>query len=215
MSHSYFIWKPRETSTRIFHACKFYIYLGEFNGRRRGGGVTNRKSWRSSGTTFLYDASSSTRYLFVYTTPLLLHDASFSTWHLFFYTTTLSIHDASSSTRHLFVYTTPLLLHDASSSTRRLFFYTTPLLYDTSSSTRLLFFYTTPLLLHDASFIIRNCREYSMSTFSFWFQGSFDVTGLSFDVDASAFPSGDYKITGSLTSGGKQAACLELVLTIA
>nr|XP_022326877.1 uncharacterized protein LOC111126484 [Crassostrea virginica] len=45
--------------------------------------------------------------------------------------------------------------------------------------------------------------------------GSFDVTGLSFDVDASAFPSGDYKITGSLTSGGKQAACLELVLTIA
>ncbi|XP_052672714.1 uncharacterized protein LOC128155172 [Crassostrea angulata] len=44
--------------------------------------------------------------------------------------------------------------------------------------------------------------------------GTFDVNGVSFDVDASAFPSGDYKIRGSLTTAGKEAACVEIIITI-
>lgn len=48
----------------------------------------------------------------------------------------------------------------------------------------------------------------------FLFQGTFDVNGVSFDVDASAFPSGDYKIRGSLTTAGKEAACVEIIITI-
>ncbi|XP_048775551.2 uncharacterized protein LOC125680151 [Ostrea edulis] len=45
--------------------------------------------------------------------------------------------------------------------------------------------------------------------------GTFDVQGLSFDVDASALPSGDYKLRGSISTGGKEDACVEIVLTIA
>ncbi|XP_062594694.1 uncharacterized protein LOC134256106 [Saccostrea cucullata] len=45
--------------------------------------------------------------------------------------------------------------------------------------------------------------------------GTFDVQGLSIDVDASAFPSGDYKLRGSITTGGKEDACIEIVITIA
>jgi hypothetical protein len=60
-----------------------------------------------------------------------------------------------------------------------------------------------------------NCRvvifqfEYSA------FQGSYNVQGLSFDVDASALPSGDYKLRGSITVNGKEDACVEIVVTIA
>ena len=39
MSHSYFIWKPRETSTSIFHECKFKYKNITFNG---GGGGCNQ-----------------------------------------------------------------------------------------------------------------------------------------------------------------------------
>ena len=47
------------------------------------------------------------------------------------------------------------------------------------------------------------------------FQGSYKTNNLSFDVDASFLPTGDYNLTGTLAYQGKSAGCLELMLTVA
>lgn len=64
------------------------------------------------------------------------------------------------------------------------------------------------------SFVLRLILNTIKDNILVSFQGTFDVNGLSFDVDASAFPSGDYKIRGSLMTAGKEAACVEIIITI-
>ncbi|XP_060066661.1 ganglioside GM2 activator-like [Ylistrum balloti] len=44
--------------------------------------------------------------------------------------------------------------------------------------------------------------------------GNYNVPSASFEVDASAFPSGDYRLRGSASNGGKVMACLQLDLSV-
>ncbi|OWF44268.1 ganglioside GM2 activator-like [Mizuhopecten yessoensis] len=45
--------------------------------------------------------------------------------------------------------------------------------------------------------------------------GNYNVPTASFEVDAVAFPSGDYHVRGSASNGGKVMACLDLYMSVA
>ncbi|XP_069131261.1 ganglioside GM2 activator-like [Argopecten irradians] len=45
--------------------------------------------------------------------------------------------------------------------------------------------------------------------------GNYNVPSASFEVDAAAFPSGDYHLRGSVSNSGKVMACLDLYMSVA